>query len=570
MNIIENVQQGSATWLALRATCDTASEAPAAIGVSKYASRTDLMKQKATGLTEEVDSHKQSLFDKGHAAEAAARSIAEEIIGSDLYPVTATLEVDGLKLLASLDGATMDETEIWEHKLYSASLAAAVKACNLDPHYTAQMDQQLLVSGARRCLFMTSDGTKDNMEYCWYESSPEKFQALIAGWKQFRADLANFTPVEVLPAVTATPVTALPAVSVVVNGALAVTSNFDLFEAKMIEYIKGLPTSPSTDQEFADAESAVKILGDAEDALKAAVDSAVGQTASLDQVCRTGDMLRELARTTRLALEKLVKARKDSIRVEIASEAKATFDKNIAALNAALGKPYMPTIAADFAGVMKGKKTVASLRDAVSTEMARVKILAADHYQRIEANLKTLRELGKDHVFLFNDTATIVLKANDDLTALVKLRIAEHKAAEAAKEEAQRERIRQEELDRIAAEAKAAADAAALKAATPVPALPQALTDIMPTPVAVALGAQQTAPSIIQKVIPAPKGREPTPTLALGAISERLGFNVTSAFLATLGFEATTVKAAKLFHDSDFPLICRALIEHIETVCETA
>jgi hypothetical protein len=58
------------------------------------------------------------------------------------------------------------------------------------------------------------------------------------------------------------------------------------------------------------------------------------------------------------------------------------------------------------------------------------------------------------------------------------------------------------------------------------------------------------------------------PTLALGTISERLGFNVTSAFLATLGFEATTVKAAKLFHESEFPAICSALIEHIQDVVE--
>ena len=60
------------------------------------------------------------------------------------------------------------------------------------------------------------------------------------------------------------------------------------------------------------------------------------------------------------------------------------------------------------------------------------------------------------------------------------------------------------------------------------------------------------------------------PTLALGEISTRLGFNVTSAFLATLGFEATTMKAAKLFHEADFPLICRAIVDHIYNVCQSA
>ena len=180
MNILD-VQQGTHAWAAARAMHCTASEAPAALGVSKYQKRSELLRQKSTGYVAEVDAHKQALFDKGHAAEASARPLAESIIGSDLYPITATLQVDGLPLLASLDGATMDETIIFEHKLWSEKLAAAVTANDLDPHYAVQLDQQLLVSGAEKCLFMVSDGTADRMVWCWYESSPEKFNALIAG-----------------------------------------------------------------------------------------------------------------------------------------------------------------------------------------------------------------------------------------------------------------------------------------------------------------------------------------------------------------------------------------------------
>jgi putative phage-type endonuclease len=182
MNVIQ-VQQGSQEWLDLRKSFFTASEAPAALGKSKYQSRTDLLKQKATGLTEEVGNAKQKLFNRGHQSEADARPFAEMIVKTDLYPVTATLTVDGVNLLASLDGATMMEDEIFEHKLYSEALAADVRAGTLDPHYTIQMDQQLLVSGAKRCLFMTSDGTDQNMAWCWYESSQAKFDALIAGWQ---------------------------------------------------------------------------------------------------------------------------------------------------------------------------------------------------------------------------------------------------------------------------------------------------------------------------------------------------------------------------------------------------
>jgi hypothetical protein len=57
------------------------------------------------------------------------------------------------------------------------------------------------------------------------------------------------------------------------------------------------------------------------------------------------------------------------------------------------------------------------------------------------------------------------------------------------------------------------------------------------------------------------------PTLRLGQIGERLGFTVTADFVLSLGFApAATDKAAKLYHDADFPRICAALRRHIDEV----
>ena len=92
--ITQECAQGSAEWHAIRARHFTASEASAMLGVSKYQTRADLLKRKATGLVEEVDSGTQRRFDDGHAAEAAARPIVEGIIGDDLYPVTMTADVN--------------------------------------------------------------------------------------------------------------------------------------------------------------------------------------------------------------------------------------------------------------------------------------------------------------------------------------------------------------------------------------------------------------------------------------------------------------------------------------------
>ena len=98
--------QGTPEWKEARADYFTASEAPAAAGVSKYLSRTDLLRQKATKIADDISPDKQRLFDKGHEAEAAARSIVEGIIGEDLFPVTGMLDVEGLPLLARFDGLT--------------------------------------------------------------------------------------------------------------------------------------------------------------------------------------------------------------------------------------------------------------------------------------------------------------------------------------------------------------------------------------------------------------------------------------------------------------------------------
>ena len=59
----------------------------------------------------------------------------------------------------------------------------------------------------------------------------------------------------------------------------------------------------------------------------------------------------------------------------------------------------------------------------------------------------------------------------------------------------------------------------------------------------------------------------PAATLRLGQIGERLGFAVTANFLASLGFApAGRDKAAVLYRQTDFPLMCAALVRHVRNV----
>lgn len=419
--IQHELTQGSPEWLAYRANHDNASDAPAMMGCSPYKTRTELLHERHTGLSAEVDAATQRRFDDGHRFEALARPLAEQIIGEELYPVVGS---DG-SLSASFDGLTMLEDIAFEHKSLNDELRECIKddACGylLPIHYRVQMEQQCMVAGCGKVLFMASkwDGeTLVEERHTWYYPDPELADKIRAGWAQFHADLAAYKPAEAAPVVTGKAPDALPALRIEVSGAVT-ASNLAEFKGTALAAIRSVNRDLQTDQDFADAEKAVKWCGDVEDRLAAAKQHALSQTTSIDELFRTMDDISAEAKRVRLDLDKLVKARKEQIREEIVTEGRSALAAHIAGLNTRLGKPYMPTIPADFAGAIKGKRTVESLRDAVNTTLAHAKIQANEIADRIQVNLNTLHELASDHAFLFADTSVIVLKAPDDLTMLL-------------------------------------------------------------------------------------------------------------------------------------------------------
>ena len=457
---IHNVAQGSAEWLALRAKFRTASEAPAMMGASKYQSRTDLLMAKKTGITPDVTPSQQFIFDKGHATEAMARPLAEALIGEELYPIVAT---EG-NLLASMDGATMLGETLFEHKLWNESVVAQVKAGDLAPHYYWQLEQQLLVSGAERVIFVCSDGTPENFVHMEYRPVAGRAAQLIEGWKQFEVDLGNFEMADAPSIVVGKAPDELPALRIELTG-MVTASNLKVFEDSALAVIDSVKTTLSTDQDFADAKKAVKWCGDVEEAVAVAKKQALSQTQSIDELFSSLDRISAHARETRLKVDKLVKAQELLVKTTIKQKAELALADHIAAINKTLGKVTLPHVVSDFAGAMKNKRTIASLQDAVDTELARAKIDASQVADSIRLNLTSLADLAVDHAFLFSDVQQLVTKANDDLVTLIKFRISEHQNAE--KEKADAKRIAEEqEAQRLAA---IKAEPVAEKVATPEP-----------------------------------------------------------------------------------------------------
>lgn len=536
---VHNVQQGTPEWHALRASYFTASEAPAMMGASKYQTRNDLLAMKKTGIVEEVTPQQQAIFDRGHATEELARPLVEEMLGEELYPIVGTSG----NLLASMDGATMLGDTLFEHKLWNQGVVAQIRAGELQPHYYWQLEQQLLVSGAERVIFVCSDGTKTNFEHLEYRPVAGRREQLVAGWAQFEEDLGAFEVKEAKAEVIGAAPDQLPALRIEVTG-MVTASNLDAFKSHALQVFSSINTDLKDDQDFADAEKTVKWCGDVESRLEAAKQHALSQTESIDALFKAIDDIKEEARRKRLELEKLVKNRKDTIRSDIVMDSAKALQDHIDQINGTLGgRIRMPRVPADFAGSIKGKKTVASLNEAAGAELARAKIEASRIGDGIRTNLASLNELAANHKFLFADAQELVLKANDDLVALIKVRINEHEQEEQARQLAAQQAAepvqQQEEAKQPVVEQIHNPDPEPVAAATPI-------TSATPVTQAVTDDGQR---------------------IKLGDISARLGFTLPADFLSSLGFDAVaTERSAKLYRASDFPRICAALINHIQAV----
>lgn len=417
---LENLEQGSDAWLQFRLEHFGASEAAAMLGISSKVKRNELLKVKKTGIAKEFSDWVQSnILDNGHAVEALARPLIEEIIGDELYPATYSFG----RLSASCDGLTMIGADAFEHKQWNKDLAESVSNGVLPEEYQPQCQQIMHVTGASRVAFVVSDGTENNFVWMWVYPDASIVNHIIKGWAQFEKDLESFEAVEYAEKPKAEPVKALPALSIHIKGEVSL-SNLPRFKEAAEQYLADIKTDLETDDDFAYAEANVKYLDEAEKSLEQAKKAALSQTADIDELMRTIDYIKESMRSKRLSLDKLVKSKKEQIKADIVLKGNNALAAHVSALNSEI-KPVVLTIRGSFAEVIKNKRTVASLQDAVDTELARCKIeidaLASD----VRKNLAHLNEAAKHHKALFADISTLALKAPDDFAAVVQIRLSE-------------------------------------------------------------------------------------------------------------------------------------------------
>ncbi|MCP4393183.1 MAG: hypothetical protein GY804_02795 [Alphaproteobacteria bacterium] len=479
--IIHNLKQGSQEWLDFRLTKLTASEACIAKGISSYMGRNSLLEAKKLGKFPEVTKSEQHLFDQGHKAEASARSIAEEILACDLYPVTGSLDVEGLPLSASFDGITLENDIVWEHKLSNQTLRANLELDIIPEEYKYQLEQQLLVSGATKALFMASDGTRENCLYTMYESDPKIRTNLIDSWKQFQKDLEDFKPRERVEVLTGHKI-GLPAVVYNINGT-EISTNL----AECIDKVRDLANTEmnkilETDQDFANKDQLNKDIKKARASLKEIVANVDSQFQTRQSFAESAKEMDSILQKMLSHGEKQVKQAKEARKADIANKAEVDLlnhaQKCDIQMNPGLEEPWMVSVKnigfypqQNWLELMKGKHKIASIQNAVDTRLAELKIEMDKMTEICDENITYYREVAEGYGALFNDLLEIVKHPHEAFKALVHSRIheeeirlqnerkrirEEEERKALAKVEAERERIRQEEEKKAREEAQEA------------------------------------------------------------------------------------------------------------------
>jgi putative phage-type endonuclease len=450
---VHNLVQGSPAWLAYRSMHFNASDAPAMMNCSPYKTRTQLLNEIKTGLTPEVDAHTQRIFNDGHRFEELARPLAEKILGEDLFPVTGSIG----ELSASFDGLTMDEAIAWEHKTINDKLRSVNSAEELPLNYRVQMEQQLLVSGAMKCLFMATKWDNDELvdeKHFEYTSDQKLRDDIICGWEQFNTDLADHEVKTVVELPKAESIMDLPAVIVQVKGELTLCNMADV-RPQFDSFLANAITVMETDEDFALAEAESKMGREVAKRCLATAKGVVDQTSSISEVTRELELYAAKFNALALSQEKAVKTQKEARKIAIMNEAVTAFIGYKALVEADIHPIKLISAAPDFAGAMKNKRTIASLEDAVASELANAKIEIDAIARAVRINLLLLLK-SDDYRFLFNDIQTIIYQTADHFKLTVENRIDSHKRAEAEKLEAQRLQIE------VEAKRKAEADQAKL------------------------------------------------------------------------------------------------------------
>lgn len=364
---------------------------------------------------------------------------------------------------------------IFEHKGLNKELRAALIVGEIPEDHRAQMEQQLMISGAEKCLFMASKwGDNDELIeelHCWYESDQSMRDRILQGWVQFAIDLEEYkrklSAGEIAPPsveVIAAPIRDLPSITYKMHGmALSTNLHQDVKPAILI-LVEQSKRPLETDQDFADLDALCKKFALAEDQCELIAAQVDAEFKDPDKFKKDLKELQEFMAQARIAGKKRVTSEKDTRKAKIISDARETYIAHVAALEVETKPIKLNLLPPDFIGAIKGMAKLDNIKGKCDDIIASSKITADTAAKDVRAKLTWCKENADGFGFLFkHDLQSIIGIESEAFKATIKNRIREHQDAEAAKLEAQRVEM-QAEADAKAKEKAEAEAAAKLKA----------------------------------------------------------------------------------------------------------
>lgn len=174
------LEQGTQEWLDFRKAHRMASETPAIMGVSPYQKQHDIRRIKNNGAGQFVN----YAMRQGTAQEPIARLAYE-----NKYDLMRPAVYKNGEYGASLDGINMDKTGIWECKVpvdgFDSERAKMAKDNILLPHDYAQVQHQLMVTGAEWCHFCVWDAHKQDFILAHVDPDTQYWELIDTAWNQF-------------------------------------------------------------------------------------------------------------------------------------------------------------------------------------------------------------------------------------------------------------------------------------------------------------------------------------------------------------------------------------------------
>jgi len=184
-----DLPQGSPEWLEVRKKHGTASEAASACEVSpwKPKNRYELHQLKQGNMKIDMT----FAMAHGHKYEEEARVAVQDKLNKMFEPLCITNEIEGLPLMASLDGMEqVTGSSILEIKCplkgcESPLWGIMVRGEALPIQYQLQMTQQMLLADAKECHFWVYCAHTQQGRYRLFKQDPGLTRQVLDGWKEY-------------------------------------------------------------------------------------------------------------------------------------------------------------------------------------------------------------------------------------------------------------------------------------------------------------------------------------------------------------------------------------------------